>query len=115
MRDGLRRLRQGALAAVHDLAAAARAARPRPAGARRVRFARAGARPDAALVPDALLRPGTRPRRLPLLARARPRPDAACSAHDPAGTGTRSASQLSARPSASHSTTAPSIRTPPAA
>src|SRR5207248_1869089 len=115
MRDGLRRLRQGALTAVHDLAAAARAAGSRPPRARRIRAARPRADPDPALVPDALLRPGARPRGLPLLARARPRSGAARSAHDPAGTGTRSASQLSARPSASHSTTAPSIRTPPAA
>src|SRR5436190_9941315 len=117
LRDRVRGLRQGALAAVPDLAAAARAARPWAPRASRVDAPRAGARPDAALVPDPLLGPRAAFRRVPLVARRRARPDPARVARRIAsqGTGTRSGSQLRARPSASHSTTTPSIRTPPSA
>ncbi len=95
-------LEQGALAAVPDLADPDRAARSRPPRARRLGAPRARAAADTALVPDPLL--GSR---APLRRRS-PRGHVlardlvllallACSAGAYA-TGTRSASQLSARP-----------------
>ncbi len=66
----VRRPRKGALAPVSDLARAGGAARRRPPRAPRVDAARGGARPDAALVPLALLGPRPRARSAPVHARA---------------------------------------------
>src|SRR5439155_25460805 len=69
----IRRAREGALAAVPDLAHPCRPARPRPARADRLGAARARAPPHAALVPVPLLGAGPRIRGVSVVARPRPR------------------------------------------
>src|SRR5205823_12440406 len=70
---GARRLRQGVLAAVPDLADSPRAARARTPRARRSTALRSSARPHAALVPLSLLGPRAALRLAVLVAPARPR------------------------------------------
>src|SRR5439155_8989301 len=114
-RGCVHRLRQGALAAVPDLVAATRPACPRAARVRRLGCARRGTCVDAALIPVPLLAPGAAPGLDRLLARLRTRPRARRARLRAGYTSTRTGSQLVARPSAPHSTKAPSIRTPPSA
>src|SRR5207302_1851916 len=122
----LRRVREGALAAVPDLADPGRAAGSWAARAVGDGAARGRARPHPALVPVSLLGPGEPPRPDVLVARPGPRPRAGHACRGPRATAaaprlethdteTRIASQLVARPSAPHSTSTPSIRTSPAA
>ena len=90
-----------ALAAVPDLADPDRAARSGPPRARRLGAPRARTAAHTALVPDPLLGSRAPIRGVPLVGSARSRPRAAGAAGDSAGaysTGTRSGSQLSARP-----------------
>src|SRR5439155_12860057 len=115
VRGGVRRLRQGALAAVPDLAAAARAARARAAWACRFGRARRCARADAALVPVSLLAPGAAAGCDRDVARVRARPRPGLAGRDPRHASTRTGSHAVATPSAPHSISTPSIQTPPSA
>src|SRR5262249_56183011 len=114
----VRRAREGAVAAVPDLAAPARAARSWPARALGLRAAAARVRDDPAVVPVALLAARAALRLGLVVARAVPRPDAgrgarrARVAYRP---GTRRASPDVAPPSGPPSTTHASMRAPPSA
>src|SRR5207248_4797321 len=109
----VRRARQGAVTAVSDLARAARAARARPPRARCLAAARRRPDRDADLLSAALL--GVHLPPAPRVARPAAQPDPRCAARDAQPAGTRTGSQLVARPSAPHSTSTPSIRTSPVA
>src|SRR5436305_12129468 len=105
-----RRLRQGAVSAVSDLADPGRAARagtPWPHGGR---APHTRARPDTGLVPVPLLQARCRLRAGPVMASARARSGSGSARLGGRGqpTETRIASQLVARPSAPHSTRTPS-------
>src|SRR5262249_39944298 len=101
--------RQGAVAAVPDLARAARAARARRARDRRLAAARRRVRRHSDLLPAAVLRICLPPASRVGRPTAQPDPDRAARDAQPAGT--RTGTQLVARPSAPHSTITPSIRT----
>src|SRR5207249_4207941 len=113
----VRRVRQGALAAVSDLADPRRPARARAArgGGGWPPCGRTCADADLVSVP---LLPARHPfRGGSVVAPAGPRPDAGgdCGAARAQPTETRTGSQRVARPSVPHSTSTPSIRTSPAA
>src|SRR5881397_1358233 len=109
----VRRLRQGAVPAVSDLADPGRAARAGTPWPRGRRAPRTGARPDTDLVPVPLLQARSRLRAGSVVASARARSDSGRARFVGRGqpTDTRIASQLVARPSAPHSTRTPSILT----